>query len=52
MKGTTIDFTFNATVQGQAIDVHYSGTVEGAEMKGSVDMAGGQLTGTFTGKKQ
>ena len=38
--------------QGQQIDVVYAGTVDGATMKGTVNMAGGQLSGTFTGKKQ
>jgi len=52
VKGTAIQFTFNAEAQGQQIDVAYSGTVDGNTMKGTVNMAGGQLTGTFTGKKQ
>jgi hypothetical protein len=52
VKGSAIQFTFNADAQGQQIDVAYSGTVEGNTMKGTVNMAGGQLTGTFTGKKQ
>ena len=34
------------------IDVHYTGTVEGDAMKGTVNMAGGQLNGTFTGKRK
>lgn len=52
VKGNAITFTFNASAQGQQIDVNYAGTVEGDAMKGTVNMAGGQLTGTFTGKKQ
>jgi len=52
VKGTAIQFTFNAEAQGQQIDVAYSGTVDGDSMKGTVNMAGGQLTGSFTGKKQ
>ena len=52
VKGTAIQFTFNAEAQGQQIDVAYSGTVDGNSMKGTVNMAGGQLTGSFTGKKQ
>jgi hypothetical protein len=52
VKGSAIQFTFNADAQGQQIDVAYSGTVEGNTMKGTVNMAGGQLTGTFTWKKQ
>ena len=52
VKGTAIQFTFNAEAQGQQIDVAYSGTVDGDSKKGTVNMAGGQLTGSFTGKKQ
>ena len=52
VKGNAITFTFNASAQGQQIDVNYAGTVDGNTMKGTVNMAGGQLTGTFTGKKQ
>jgi len=52
VKGNAVQFTFNAEAQGQQIDVAYSGTVDGNTMKGTVNMAGGQLTGTFTGKKQ
>lgn len=52
VKGTAIQFSFNASAQGQQIDVTYAGTVDGSSMKGTVNMAGGQLTGTFTGKKQ
>jgi hypothetical protein len=54
IKGNAVRFTFNANAQGMEIDVVYDGTVDagGTSMKGSVNMAGGQLTGTFTGKKQ
>lgn len=52
VKGNAIQFSFNANAQGQQIDVTYAGTVDGSSMKGTVNMAGGQLTGTFTGKKQ
>jgi hypothetical protein len=52
VKGTAIQFGFTADVQGNAIDVAYTGTVDGNTMKGSVSMAGGQLSGTFSGKKQ
>lgn len=51
VKGNAIEFSFNANVQGTTIDVAYAGTVDGDTMKGSVNMAGGQLTGSFTGKK-
>ena len=54
VKGNAIQFTFDADLQGQKVDVTYAGTVDagGGSMKGSVNMAGGQLTGTFTAKKQ
>ena len=52
VKGNAIQFAFNANAQGQQIDVVYAGTVDGGTMKGTVNMAGGQLSGTFTGKKQ
>jgi hypothetical protein len=52
IKGNAIAFAFEVEAQGQTIDVSYTGTVEGDTMKGAVNMAGGQLTGTFTGKKK
>jgi len=52
VKGNAIQFGFTATAQGTQIDVAYEGTVDGTTMKGTVNMAGGQLSGTFTGKKQ
>ena len=54
VKGNAIQFTFDADLQGNKVDVAYTGTVEagGGSMKGSMTIAGGQLTGTFTGKKQ
>ena len=54
VKGNAIQFTFDADLQGTKVDVAYTGTVDagGASMKGALNIAGGQLTGTFTGKKQ
>lgn len=52
VKGNAVQFSFNANAQGQQIDVTYTGTVDGSSMKGSVSMAGGQLTGSFTGTKK
>ena len=52
VKGTAIRFTFNSSIQGQQVDVVYEGTVEKDTMKGTIAIAGGQLTGTFTGTKQ
>jgi hypothetical protein len=53
VKGNAVHFNFDADLQGQKVDVVYDGTVEGGNaMKGSVNMAGGQLTGSFTAKKR
>ena len=52
VKGTAIEFAFEVEAQGQTIDVRYKGTVDKDTMKGDVAMAGGQLTGTFTGKRK
>ena len=52
VKGTAIRFAFNSSVQGQQVDVVYEGTVEKDMMKGTIAIAGGQLSGTFTGTKQ
>lgn len=52
VKGKAIRFTFNVNAQGTDVDVVYEGEVEGDAMKGSVSIAGGQLSGSFTGKKQ
>ena len=56
LKGTVkdgkIDFTFTAEVQGTSIVATYTGTIEGPDaMKGTIDF-GGQMSATFTGKKQ
>lgn len=56
LKGTVLDgtitFSFNTEVQGTALVVNYSGTVESKDaIKGAVDI-GGQATGTFTAKRQ
>lgn len=52
VKGTAIEFSFTTEAQGQSIDVVYKGTVDGTNMKGTVAMAGGQLSGTFTGSRK
>jgi hypothetical protein len=52
VKGTAIEFSFEANVQGNALTVRYKGTIEGKDaMKGSVDL-GGAASGTFTAKRQ
>jgi hypothetical protein len=52
VKGTAIEFTVAASVQGNAIAVTFTGTVDDANtMKGKVSFAGlGE--GTFTGKRK
>jgi hypothetical protein len=52
IKGTAIEFTVEASVQGNAITVTFTGTVDDAgTMKGKVSFAGlGE--GTFTGKRK
>ena len=52
VKGTAIEFAFEVDAQGQTIDVNYKGVVDKDTMKGDVSMAGGQLSGTFTGKRK
>ena len=51
VKGNAINFLVEADIQGQAVKVTYSGTVEKDTMKGKVAL--GELgEGTFTGKKK
>ena len=52
LKGQNLTFTFSADLQGTAVPVTYTATVESSSaMKGTIDI-GGAATGTFTGKKQ
>jgi hypothetical protein len=52
VKGSNIDFSFNADAQGTALKVTYTGTIESKDaMKGKVDL-GGLAEGTFTAKRQ
>ena len=51
IKGNAITFEFTASLEGNAVKVVYSGTVDKATMKGKVSL--GELgEGTFTAKKQ
>ena len=51
VKGDAIAFSFSTDVQGNKIDVTYTGTVESKDaMKGKV-VLGGLGEGTFTGKR-
>ena len=51
IKGNAINFAVEADIQGQAVKVTYSGTVDKDTMKGKVVL--GELgEGTFTGKRK
>ncbi len=53
VTGNQFSFSFNAELQGQAIPVTYKGTIESAtSLKGTLDLAGGMASGTFTAKKK
>lgn len=52
LKGNALEFSFTGDVQGQAVDVVYRGTVDGDTMRGTLAIAGGQATGTFTGRRR
>ena len=53
VKGADVKFSFNANLQGQSVPVAYAATVDGKDsMKGTIDIAGGMASGTFTAKKQ
>jgi hypothetical protein len=51
VKGNAVTFGFEASFDGNAVKVTYSGTVEKDAMKGDVTF-GDFATGTFTGKKK
>jgi hypothetical protein len=51
VKGASVEFGFDLSVQGTAVHVTYAGTVEGSSMKGAVKL-GDLGEGTFTGKKK
>ena len=52
VKGQSVNFTFDADLQGNLVKVTYAATVESKDaMKGTIDI-GGLATGTFTGKRQ
>jgi hypothetical protein len=51
LKGNQLQFTFTMTIEGNAIDVLFSGTADASSIKGSVNY-GGIGEGTFTGTKK
>lgn len=50
LKGSDITFSFDVTVEGNAVHVVYTGTAGPDAMKGRVDIGGG-VQGTFSGKR-
>ncbi len=51
LKGSDIKFIINVNVQGQDLEIEYTGTVDGKTMKGKVKL-GEFGEGTFTGAKE
>jgi len=52
VKGQSVNFTFEGSVQGNVFLVNDAATTENKDaMKGTIDI-GGVATGTFTGKRQ
>jgi hypothetical protein len=53
VKGTELTFTVSLTVEGNAINAVYNGVVQAdGSLKGSVDIGGGAMAGTFTAVKK
>lgn len=52
VSGMVVTVSFTADAQGQPVGVVYRGTVdENGEWSGTIDIADGLLTGTFTAKR-
>lgn len=52
VDGTSVTWSFSATLQGQDIPVRYRGTLQDdGTISGSIDIAGGMLTGSFVGTR-
>lgn len=52
VSGSDVTISFTAEMQGQAIPVTYSGTIDDeGVISGNMDLAGGLATGTFTATK-
>ena len=53
VEGNEFTVRFNAEMQGQPIPVRYSGTLqEDGTLSGTLELADGQITGTFTAKRE
>jgi hypothetical protein len=49
VEGSTVTWSFSADLQGQSVPVRYRGTLtEDGTMTGTIDIAGGMLTGSFS----
>lgn len=51
VKGNDVAFAFTMTIEGNAVEVNYSGKVDKDQIKGTVNY-GGMMSGTFTGTKK
>lgn len=52
VNGNQVTISFSASLQGQEIPVTYVGTVDAnGLMTGTIDLAGGLATGTFTARR-
>ena len=52
VNGSEVRFGFQAELQGQAVPVAYAGTIDAnGVMTGTIDIAGGLATGTFTARR-
>lgn len=52
VDGTSVTWSFSASLQGQDIPVRYRGTLQDdGTISGSIDIAGGMLTGSFVGTR-
>jgi len=52
VSGSTVTWSFSASAQGQAFPVVYRGTLgEDGTITGTIDIAGGLLTGSFTARR-
>ena len=53
VDGNNVTISFEANLQGQSAPVMYKGTVDADGVwSGTIDIAGGMLSGTFTGTKK
>jgi hypothetical protein len=51
VEGNKVTINFTAELQGQEVPVVYAATVENGVMTGTIDLAGGLATGTFTARR-